>query len=161
GRRPVLVAKETEQWAGQILGKVDWRLGLLRVQLLLAHHHPATPQLAGGVNALAVAGVEKGLPAARAGAEHPDLAVEPGLGAQPLDRTTGVAEDVSVGSAPLGAHLGSDIVGFAFAGSMIKVGADRGIAVMGKFAGRLAVPLVPAGSVMQQHHAGERARTQR
>ena len=39
--------------------------------------------------------------------------------------------------------------------------ADRGVAVMSEFAGRLAVPLVPAGRVMEQHHAREGACTQR
>jgi len=84
-------------------------------------------------------------PPARAGAEHPDLAVEPGLGTQPFDRTLGVTNDLGIENASLGAHLGGDITGVAFAGAVIEVGADRGVAVMGEFAGRLAVPLVPAG----------------
>ena len=46
----------------------------------------------------------------------------------------------------------------ALAGAMIEVVADRCVAVMREFAGRLAVPLVPAGCVMEHHHAGEWAR---
>ena len=50
------------------------------------------------------------------------------------------------------------VPGFALASAMIKIVADRGTAVMREFAGRLAVPLVPARRVMQEHHARERAR---
>src|SRR5271155_2728791 len=104
-----------------------------------------------------MAGKEKGLPAARAGAEHADLAVEPGLGAQPRDCTLGVADDLSVRNAALGAHLGGDVIGFTLAGAVIEVMADRGVAVMRELAGRFAVPLIPARRMMQQHHARERA----
>src|SRR6202040_883517 len=110
---------------------------------------------------LGVAGIEKSLPAARAGPEHPDLAVEPRLRAQPLDRALGVADDLGIRHAALGAHLGGDIVRFAFAGAVIEIMADRRIAVMRELAGRLAVPLVPAGRMMKEHHSGERTRTQR
>ena len=81
-------------------------------------------------------------------------------------RSHGTAPSVSPmtcasGNAALGAHLGGDIVGFAFAGAVIEVVADRRITVMREFAGCLAVPLVPAGRMMHQHDAGERAWTQR
>src|SRR5438132_8657434 len=161
GRRTILVAEETEQRAGKVLRKLDRRGRLLRVQLLLAHHHPAAPKLAGGVDVLRVASKQEGLPPARAGAEYPDLAIEPGLSAQPRHGTLGVADDLSIGNATLGAHLGGDIVGFALARPVIEVMADRRIAVMRELAGRLAVPLVPAGRMMKQHHAGEGAGTQR
>src|SRR6516162_2779620 len=78
--RPVFVAKEAEQRARQFLCVFDRRDRLLGVQLLLAHHYPAAPQLARSVDAVGVAGIEKGLPPARAGTKDPDLTVEPGLG---------------------------------------------------------------------------------
>src|SRR5262249_32788899 len=83
GRRPVLIAEEAKQRAGQVPGKLDRSGRLLRVELFLTHHHAAAPQLAGGVDVLGMASKQEGLPSARAGAEHPDLTVEPGLGAQP------------------------------------------------------------------------------
>jgi dienelactone hydrolase len=36
--------------------------------------------------------------------EHPDLAIEPGLSAQPRDRALRVADDLGIGNAALGAH---------------------------------------------------------
>jgi hypothetical protein len=101
------------------------------------------------------------LPPTRAGAEDADLAVEPGLGAQPLHRALGVADDLRIGHAALGAHLGRDVVRFAFAGAVVEVMADRRVAVMREFSGGLAVPLVPARRMVKEHHAGERTRPQR
>ena len=70
---------------------------------------------------------------------------------------------VRVGNAAGGADAGAEIVGrlagCAFA--EIKVRRNRRIAVMRNLAGRLDVPLIPAGRVMHEHDAGERARTQR
>src|ERR1700730_17794923 len=75
-RRTILVAEQTEQRAGEALAELDRRRRLLRVQLLLAHHHPAAPQLDRGVDAVGVAGKQEGLPAGRAGAEYADLTIE-------------------------------------------------------------------------------------
>src|SRR5712672_1874323 len=79
----------------------------LRVQLLLGHYHSAAPQIAGRVDAVGTAGIEEGLPPARTGAEHPDLAIEPGLSAQPRDRALRVADDLGIGTAAPGAHAAS------------------------------------------------------
>jgi hypothetical protein len=68
-----------------------------------------------------MASKQERLPPAGAGADDPDLAIEPGLGAQPLDCTFGVADDLRIGNAALGAHFGGDIIGFAFAGAVIAV----------------------------------------
>ncbi len=107
-----------------------------------------------------MAGEEKGLPPARAGAEHADLAVVPGLGAEPRHGPFRVADDLGVGDAALGPHLGGHVVGFAFAGAVIEVVADRGVAVVGELARGFAVPFVPAGRMMDEHHAGEGPRPQ-
>src|SRR5207245_309263 len=105
GRRPILIAEEPQQRAGKVLRKLDRSGRLLRRQLLLAHHHPATPKLDRGIYVLGMASKQEGLPPARAGAEDPDLAIEVGLSAQPCDGTLGVADDLGVGNAALGAHL--------------------------------------------------------
>src|SRR4029077_224329 len=52
GRRTILIAEETQKRAGEVLGKLDRCGRLLRIQLLLAQHHPAAPKLAGGVYVL-------------------------------------------------------------------------------------------------------------
>ena len=101
----------------------DRRLG---VELLLAHHHAAAPQVDAGVDVLLLAGVDEGVPAAGAGAENADLAVVSGLRAHPLHGGLGVADHLGVGDAAVGAHLGGDVVGVALAAlALIEVGADR------------------------------------
>src|SRR4029077_5045616 len=97
----------------------------------------------------------------RAGAPDANLAVVGRIIAQPLHRAFGVADALVVGSAARAAHLGGDITGFALAGAVIEVMADRQIAVMREPAGRLAVELIPAGSMMYEHDARERAGTER
>ena len=106
-------------------------------------------------------GIEEGLPPARAGAPHGHLAVEPRLGPQPLHRAFGVADHLRIRNAAFGAHLGGDVLGFAFAGTVIEIVADGGIAVMREPAGRLAIEFIPAGRVVNQHDAGIRTRPQR
>src|SRR5438105_4793760 len=108
-----------------------------------------------------MAGKQEGLPPAGAGADDADLAVEPGLSAQPLDCTFGVADDLRIGDAALGAHLGGDVVGFALTGAVVEVMADRGVAVMCEPAGGLTIKLVPARRMVDQHDARIGARTQR
>src|SRR6516225_8604959 len=44
-RRAILVAKQAEQRAAEVLRHVDWRDRRLRIELLLCHHRPASPQL--------------------------------------------------------------------------------------------------------------------
>src|SRR5207237_8593871 len=95
-RHAVLISEQAEQRAGQILGELDRRHRLFRVQLLLTHHDAAAPQLACRVDALGVAGIEEGLTAARAGAEHADLAVKPRLRLQPLYSALGIADYLRV-----------------------------------------------------------------
>ncbi len=75
----------------------------------------------------------------------PTLPLIQGWARSQCDGTLGVADDLCVGNAAVGAHLGRDIVGFAVAGAVIEVVADRSIAVMGELAGRLTIPFVPAG----------------
>src|SRR6266545_5124133 len=133
--RAVVVAEQAEQRAGEVLGHVDRRDRRLGVELVLAHHHAAAPQVDAGIDVLLLAGIDEGVPAARAGAEHADLAVEIGLGAHPLHGGRGVADHLGVGNAAVGAHLGGDVVGVAVAAAalaLIEVGADRDIAVMGE-----------------------------
>src|SRR5205807_604940 len=130
GRRAVFIAEQAEQRAGKVSGKLDRRGRLLRRQLLLAHHHATAPQVGSGVYAFGMAGKQEGLPPTGAGADDADLTVEPGLSAQPLHSTFGVADDLRIGNAALGAHLGGDVVGFALAGAVVKIMAGRRIAVM-------------------------------
>src|SRR5439155_21480323 len=48
-----------------------------------------------------------------------------------------------------------EVVGFAFAGAVIEMVADRQIAVMSEPAGGLTIELVPAGRMMKEHDSGE------
>src|SRR5690606_17579624 len=139
-RRPVLVAEQPEQRAGKVLRQLDPRHRQLLGQLFLAHHHATAPDIGDGVAALRLAGIEERMAPSGAGADHADLAVEPGLPAQPLHRSLGITDHLRVRNAALGARLGGDIVGPALAEALIEVMADRGITVMGEAARRFTVP---------------------
>ena len=62
-----------------------------------------------------LAGIDEGVPAARAGADETNLAVVIGLRAHPLHGGFGIADHLGVGDAALGAHLGGDVVRVALA----------------------------------------------
>src|ERR1043165_6024504 len=126
-RRTVVVAEDPDQRAAQIPGHVDRRDRRLGVELLLAHHDAAAPQVGTGVDVLFLTRIDEGVAAARAGAEYADLAVEAGLPAHPLHRRLGIADHLRIGNAALGTHLGGDVVRIAVARALIEVGADREI----------------------------------
>ena len=162
-RRPVLIAEYAEQRAGEVPGHVDRRHRRLRIELLPAHHHTAAPKVGAGVHVLPLRGVDESVPSAGAGTEDADLAVEAGLRAHPLHRGRGVADHLGIGDAALGTNLGRNIVGIRIgaARALIKVMADRDVAVMGEAARRLDVELAPAGHVVDQHDPREGAGTGR
>src|SRR5271166_104398 len=68
-RCAIVVAEQASQRAGQVLRHVDRRDGRFGVELVLAHHDAAAPQFGAGIDVLALAGIEEGVPSARAGAE--------------------------------------------------------------------------------------------
>src|SRR6266704_354442 len=74
-RRAVVVAEYAEQRAAEVLRHLDRRDGRLGIELLLAHHHAAAPELDAGIDVLPLAGVDESVPATRTGAEDADLAV--------------------------------------------------------------------------------------
>src|SRR5205807_598127 len=51
-RRTVIVAEYAEQRAAEILCHLDRRDGRLGIELLLAHHYAAAPEVGAGVNVL-------------------------------------------------------------------------------------------------------------
>ena len=55
---------------------------------------------------------------------------------------SGVANDLRIGVTALGANFGGDVIGFAPAGAVIKVVADRRKAVMGELADCPAITLI-------------------
>ena len=61
--------------------------------------------------------------------------------------------------AAVGAHLGGDVVRVALAGALIKIGADREIAVMREPARRLDIEFAPARKMVDEHHARKGAGT--
>src|SRR6202022_1877954 len=73
-RRAGVVAEYAEQRAAEILRHLDRRDGRLGIELLLAHHHAAAPELDAGIDVLSLASVDEGMPAARTGTENADLA---------------------------------------------------------------------------------------
>ena len=101
------------------------------------------------------------MPPARAEADHPDLAVGIGLGAQELHAAGDVAQDLFVGDAAGRAHARAHVVRAAGAFAEIKVRRDGRQSVMGELAGRLFDPFVPTRHVMDQHYAGPRPAAER
>src|SRR6266702_1561526 len=158
-RRAVVIAEYAEQRAAEVPRHLDRRDGRLGIELLLAHHHPAAPELDAGVDVLLLAGIDEGVPPTGTGAENADLAVVIGLPAHPLYRGLGIADHLGVGNAALGAHFGGDVVWVALAGTLIEVSADREIAVMPEPTRRLNVELAPAREMVNKHHPRKRAST--
>src|SRR6266446_4337204 len=160
-RRAVVVTEYAEQRAAEVLRHLDRCDRRLGIELLLAHHHAAAPQLDAGIDVLLLAGIDEGVPAAGTGAENADLAVVIGLRAHPLHGSLGIADHLGVGNAAVGAHFGGDVVWVALARTLIEVSADREIAVMREPTRRLNVELAPAREMMDKHHARKGARTRR
>src|SRR5712664_1175655 len=130
-RRTVVIAEYADERAAEVLGHLDRRDRRLGIELLLAHHHAAAPEVGAGIDVLFLAGVDEGVPATGTGAENADLAVVIGLRAHPLHGGLGIADHLGVGNAAVGAHFGGDVVRVALAAlTLIEVGADREIAVM-------------------------------
>src|SRR5262245_50534195 len=154
-RGAILVAEDAEQRAGQRFGELDGGRRRLGVELFLCHDDTASPQIGACVGVPLVASVGKRVPSTGAGAEHADLAVLARLCAQPFHCALGVADDLGVRNAALGPHLGGHVIRVAWAVALIKVGADRNIAVMGELARELAIDLAPARQMMDEHHPRE------
>src|ERR1700686_1448127 len=68
-RRAVVVVEYAEQRGAEVLRHLDRRDGGLGVELLLTHHHAAAPELDAGIDVRLLAGIDKGVPATRTGAE--------------------------------------------------------------------------------------------
>ena len=83
-RRAVVVAEYAEQRAAEVLRHFDRRDRRLGIELLLAHHYAAAPEVSAGVDILPLAGIDESVPATRTRAEKTDLAVVIGLRAHPL-----------------------------------------------------------------------------
>src|SRR5450631_1553681 len=83
-RRAVVVAEYAEQRAAEVLRHFDRRDGRLGIELLLAHHHAAAPEVDACVDVFPLAGIDEGVPTTRTGAENADLAIVIGLRAYPL-----------------------------------------------------------------------------
>src|SRR5271165_7103545 len=144
-RCAILVAEQAEQRAAEVLRHVDRRDGRLGIELLLAHHHTATPQLGASVDVRPLAGIDEGVPPTRAGAEETNLAVVIGLRAHPRHGGFGIAD-----------HLG---VVAAATLALVQVRADREMAVMREPTRRLDVELAPARKMVDKHDARKGART--
>src|SRR3984957_4536120 len=114
-RRAVVIAEYADERAAEVLRHLDRRDGRLGIELLLAHHHAAAPELGAGVDIPALAGIDEGMPAAGTGAEQADLAVVVGLRSHPFHGGLGIADHLGIGNAAIGAHLGGDVVRIALA----------------------------------------------
>src|SRR5437764_15277375 len=95
------------------------------------------------------------MPAARAGADDPHLAVARGQRPQPLRTGDAVIEDLRVGDAAFRAHLLRHVIGLPVARSLVEVGADRIEAVLREAACELPIELVPSGYVVDEHDPRE------
>src|SRR5215468_4613316 len=158
----VVVAEQAEQRAAQLCREIDGRDRALGVELLgVVDDDVAAPAVDRRVDAVERAGGEIGVAPARAEADHSDLAVGIGLGAQKLHGARDVAENLLVGDAAGRAHAGADVVGTAGAFAEIEVRRDRRQSMMGELAGRLLDPFIPPGHVMDQDDAGPRPAAER
>src|SRR5450432_4644675 len=66
-RRAVVVAEYAEQRAAEVLRHLDRREGRLGIELLLAHHHAAAPELDAGIDVLPLAGIDECVPTTKNG----------------------------------------------------------------------------------------------
>src|SRR3984893_4382135 len=105
-RRAVVVTEYAEQRAAEVLRHLDRCDRRPGIELLLAHHHAAAPELDAGIDVLPLAGIDEGVPATRTGAEDADLAVVIGLRAHPRHCGLGIADHLGVGNAAVRAPLG-------------------------------------------------------
>src|SRR6185312_4318857 len=160
-RRTIFVAEEAEQRAREVLRHVDRRDRPFRVEVLLGHHHVAAPLLDAGIDVLPRAGVDKGVPPARARAHQTDLAIVIGLRAYPRHRASRVTNHLGIRDAALRADFGADVVrvGVVPAFPLVEIGANRDIARMREAPRLVDVVLAPARGMMDQHNARERAGT--
>src|SRR5688500_5436961 len=69
-RRAIVVAEDADERAGEILCHVDRRNRRLIVELFLAHHHAAAPEVGTGIDVLSLARIDEGVAATGAGAEN-------------------------------------------------------------------------------------------
>src|SRR5260370_18657720 len=160
-RRAVVVAEYAEQRAAEVLRHFDRRDGRLGIELLLAHHHAAAPEVDACVDVLPLAGIDEGVPTTRPAAENADLAIVIGLRAYPLHCGLGVADHLRSGNAAVGAHFGRDVVCVALARTLIEASAHREIAAMLYPTRRLHVELSPAREMVDKHNARKGAWTRR
>ena len=93
--------------------------------------------------------------------EDTDFAVEIGQRSKEPHGTFDVTQRLSVGDAAGLPNLGADFVGIAMARPVVQVGGYGYVTVVGVAAGRFPVPLIPAGSVVNQDHSGKGAGAQR
>src|SRR6516164_10520126 len=99
---------------------------------------------------------EISLPAAGTEADHADLLAGMRLRAQEIDRAGHVAEHLLVRNAAALADFGDHGLVRAVTNPEIEARRDRGIPVMGKFAGDLAGPFIPTRHMMDHDDAGMR-----
>ena len=159
GRRVrVFVAKEAEQRAIDPRAQIVWRNRLALGQpRFVVDHDIAAPAIDCTLDQVGeLAGDEVSLPAARAEPDDPDLLAGMRLRAQKVDRTGDIAEHLLVGYAAAVADLLDHRLVGAVADSEIEAGGYRGVAVMSKFAGDLAGPLIPTRHVVDHDDAGMR-----
>ena len=135
--------------------------GWFGVRLFLGLDHASAPAVDQSVEALQPARGEEPVPAPGTCAEHADLAADIGQRAEVGVRAIEIAQHPSVRRSPRRAHLGPDILGRAIAVAEVQVRRDRHVAVVSEAASALAIPLVPARRVVDEHHAGKGAGAER
>src|SRR5262249_54084239 len=136
-------------------GQLDRRHRALGVeQLRVVDHDVAAPAIDHGVEVGAHAGDEIGVAAARAEADHADLAVGVRLRPQEGRAGAGVAHHLLVGDAASRTHARADVIGAAGSFAEIEVRCDGRKAVVRELTGRFGDPFVPAGQVMDHDDAG-------
>lgn len=160
GGSTVILAEEAEERAGEVLRVVEWGDRAFLREVFGAHDDATAPEVGDGIERGGAAGCEVGVAATRARPEDTNPAVRIGLRAEKAGAGSGIADHLVIGDAPFGPDFRADILRRALGNTAIEVGGDGRIAARGELAGRLFVPGVPAGHVMDEDDRRERAAAQ-
>ena len=160
-RRLVVIAEYAQHGAGQALGEVNRRDGLLRGEGVGGHADAASPEVNGGVEGAGAAGDHVRVPSAGAAAYDADLAVGVRQRVEEGGCAFGVGENAVVGDAALSAGSGRYVVRGSLPEAGEEVGRADDVSVVGEAAGEFPVKLVPARQVVNQYYGREGAWTER
>src|SRR6266571_8027349 len=156
----VLFSKQAEEWTGQVLRIVDGCDWLCGCQFLLCLYHVSAPTIDGCVEGFCSARDEEGLTSTRTGPEDSDLPIVERQRLEIAGRGVDVSDYARIRYSSGPSNLCRHIIRAAVAKSEVDVWTYRQVTVVGELSRKLAIQLVPARHVMNQHHPGKGSGTQ-